>query len=101
METITQRGIPHPWLVLSVGIAWQTIAGLFIIFGIFVKLAALSLIVFTIIAVFIGHAFWRYHGEARMLHMGMFITQFTATLGALILLLNTITPATQIIDLVR
>lgn len=101
MEALIQRGVPHPWFVLPIGIAWETIAGMFIILGIFVKLAALSLIPFTIISVLMIHCFWKHHGETRALHMGIFITHFTVTLGALVLLLNTVTPTTQWIDLLH
>lgn len=99
LETMARKGIPHPYFFLSIGIVWQFTAGLLIMIGMLVKIAALSLIPFTVIAVFIFHDFWNHTRELRRESMGMFISNMTVTLGTLILLLNTITPITQVADL--
>lgn len=99
MEAMIQKNIPHPWLVLSIGIAWQTVAGILIFLGVFVKLAALTLIPFTIISVLIFHPFWKFRGETRALHMSIFLCNMTMTLGALLLLMNTVTPLMQFTEI--
>lgn len=92
MEAMVQKNIPHPWLVLSIGIAWETIAGGLIMLGIFIKLAAFSLMFFTVISIFMFHPFWRMTGEHRQINMGIFMTHLCVTNGALLLLMNNITP---------
>lgn len=101
MEDMNQKNIPIPFLVLACGIFWQTVAGFMIMFGIYVKLAALLLIPFTIISVFIFHPFWRHHGEQRALNLNIFIANLTVSLSALLLLLDSITPAVTFSDLLN
>ena len=96
LALMQQKRIPLSFALLIVGILTQTIAGLMLMFGIYIKLAALVLIPFDIIAVLIFHDFWNYKGEIRQLNMIIFITNLTASLGALLLLLNSIQPITDI-----
>lgn len=98
MENMIQKNIPLPFLVLSCGIFWQTVAGFLIMFGFYVKLAALVLIPFTVISVFIFHPFWSHRGEQRALNLNIFIANLTVSLSALLLLLNNIVPATSFAD---
>lgn len=69
LEPLTQalkgRGLPAPGLCLIVGSVFQVIAGALLMFGQFVQLAALGLIVFTAIATVLLVNFWSYTGEAR------------------------------------
>lgn len=100
LTTMANKRIPHPYLFLSIGIIWQFTAGLLICFGMLVKIAALSLIPFTLIAVFIFHDFWNHHeGELRRESKAMFISNLTVTLGALVLLLNNVAPIMKWADL--
>lgn len=87
LESMAQKKIPHPYLFLSVGIAWQSTAGILIMCGIFVKFAALSLLPFMIIAVFIFHPFWMYQGEHRHVHLAVFLANLTIGVSALLLLI--------------
>lgn len=96
METMSEKGIPHPYLVLPFGILWQTVAGIMIMGGLFVKLAAFSLIPFTLISIFLFHPFWQFRGEHRILHFTIFWINLTVTIGALILLMS---PLNQYSDL--
>lgn len=86
LKAMSERGIPHPYVFLAAGILLQAFAGYMIMFGIFVKLAALLLIPFTILAVCIFHPFWKFKGELRTLNFSIFLTNMTVTIGALILL---------------
>jgi putative oxidoreductase len=85
-ELMVQRNIPSPLLLLSIAIGWQVICGVMIMSGSFVKIAALLLIPFTLMIVFLLHPFWNFKGELRKQHMALFITNLTMSLGALILL---------------
>lgn len=88
IEVMVQKKIPSPLFLLSIAIGWQIICGVMIMFGIYIKLAALLLAPFTVAIVFILHPFWDFKGELRKQHMALFITNFTMTLGALFLLLS-------------
>lgn len=87
LQTMAEENIPHPYLLLPIGIAWQVLAGFMIIAGFYVKVGALSLIPFTIIASFIFHPFWKYSGKTRKLNFTVFVTNLTISLGALLLLI--------------
>lgn len=97
LQVMADKNVPHPYLILPIGIGWQIITGCMIIFGIYVKLAALLLIPFTILAACIFYPYWNFKGEHRKTAFGLFFTHMTITLGAL---LSLITPITGIIDLV-
>ncbi len=88
LETMTEKNIPHPYLVLPIGIAWEIIAGVMIICGIYVTLAAVLLIPFTIISVVMFHPFWKLEGERQISSLIVFITNITVTIGALLLLIG-------------
>jgi putative oxidoreductase len=87
LQAMSQKALPTPAIILILGIAWQTIAGLMIMLNIHAKLAALLLIPFTIVSVLIFHPFWQFKGGQRTLNMAMFVSNMTVTLGALLLLL--------------
>ncbi|MDR3492433.1 MAG: DoxX family protein [Gammaproteobacteria bacterium] len=87
IEVMLRDGFPHPYLLLPIGIGWQAIAGFMILFGVFSKLAALSLIPYIIIASCIFHPFWNHKGEIRFLHCTIFMTNITIVISALLLFL--------------
>ncbi len=87
IEAMVSKKIPFASPLLAFGIFLQSIAGTAIILGIGIKIAAAVLIPFDLVAVFIFHNFWCMQGEIRRLNMIIFISNTTATLGALILLL--------------
>lgn len=101
LDFMHQRKIPVAKPFMFLGIIWQTLTGLLLILGMYIKLVALLLIPFDIVAVFIFHAFWTAEGEVRRLNMILFIANLTGTLGALLLLLNNITPITTWADLLK
>lgn len=87
LGAMTEANLPHPYLLLPIGIGWQFTAGLLIILGIWIKLAALSLIIFTLIAVFIFHPFWKHKGNLYALNLTVFMANLTIGVGALLLLI--------------
>ena len=88
LETMARKNIPHPYLLLPIGIGWQIIAGCMIMFGILAALAAALLIPLTIITICIFHPFWNFKGEARKSNFAIFATNMTVTLGALLLVIS-------------
>jgi len=87
LEFMQQKKIPLAFPFLILGLAWETLFGFYIIIGLWVQFSALMLIPFTIVSVFIFHAFWNFDGQVRSLNMTLFIANLTVTLGALLLLL--------------
>ena len=87
LSALSEDNLPHPYLLLPIGIGWQFIAGLMIILGIWVKLAALSLIPFILIGVFICHPFWKHKGNLYALNLTIFMANTTMGIGALLLLI--------------
>lgn len=88
VQTMKQKKIPFPKLVLFIGITWQIIAGLMVVAGVYLKFAALSLILFTVIAVLMFHSFWRYQGKEREVSRLIFFIHATVTISALLLLMK-------------
>jgi putative oxidoreductase len=66
ISTMINKRIPHPYLLLPIGIGWQTIAGAMIMCSMLPKIAALSLIPFSIASVCIFHSFWNFKGEQNI-----------------------------------
>jgi uncharacterized membrane protein YphA (DoxX/SURF4 family) len=99
LDAMKQKRIPFAAWLLGLGIITQSICGLLIFIGLYVKLVALILIPFTIIVVNVFHSFWQFKGELRQLNFAIYITHMTMTLAGLILLLNTVVPNHTILDL--
>jgi putative oxidoreductase len=97
-KVLIEKNIPLPFVVLPIGIFWQIAAGTMIMFGSYVKLAALSLIIFTVISVTIFHDFWNHQGEVRRLNLNLYIANLTISIGALVLLLNNISPLASLAE---
>ena len=64
-QAMAQRGVPAPRLVLLSGTVFQIAAGLLLMLGIVVPIAALGLVVFTIAASVMLLNFWSMEGPAR------------------------------------
>jgi putative oxidoreductase len=86
LAVFQNKHIIFPSVLLLLGIALETIAGIMLIFSIRIRIAALALIPFTLIAIFIFHNFWSMTGSARGINMEIFLIHLTSTVGALILL---------------
>jgi putative oxidoreductase len=99
LTAMIEKNIPLPFLVLPLGIFWEISAGTMIMFNSYVKLAALSLIVFTVIGITMFHDFWNHEGEVRKLNRIIFIANLTISIGALLILANNITPVTSLSEL--
>lgn len=99
LRVMIDKNIPLPFVFLPLGIFWKICAGAMIIFGSYTKLAALSLIIFTVITISIFHDFWNHQGELRRLNLLLFLANLTISVGALLLLLNNITPLSTFADL--
>lgn len=84
LAVMVQKKIPFASLLLALGIAVQSIAGIMLMVGFYINLAALVLIPFDIVAVLMFHPFWQFEGEVRRLNMIIFLANLTGVLGALL-----------------
>jgi putative oxidoreductase len=83
-EVIAARGVPAPRLVLLVGSAFQFVAGLLLILGLFVAPAALALVLFTLIASVMLVNFWDMEGPARDAAINVWLSNLAIVGGLLI-----------------
>lgn len=90
LNTLIQKSIPLPFILLPLGLFWQITAGIMIVFGSSIKIAALSLALFTLVGAFIFHDYWNQKGEHHRLNKNIFITKLTIILGALLILAGNI-----------
>ena len=63
---LEQRGVTAARAMLLAGTAFQIVAGASLVLGLFVTLASLGLIVFTVVASFLLVNFWDKQGEERV-----------------------------------
>lgn len=88
---VQARGLPLPRAIVLAGTGFQIVAGLALVFGIFVTWAAVGLIVFTAVASVMLVNFWDKEGEERIALTNACQTNI-GLIGAL-LLAATLTPA--------
>jgi putative oxidoreductase len=85
LEMMTARGVPFPKLVLFMGSIFQLLCGSLFVLGIYIKLAATGLIIFTIAASVMLLNFWDLEpGPAREGLMNAFYTNIALIGGFLI-----------------
>ena len=80
--SLVKRGVPYADVLAPIGAGVEFIAGLAVLIGFQTRLAALALIVFTIIATLIGHRFWEFEGQARQMQQSHFFKNL-AIIGGL------------------
>jgi putative oxidoreductase len=89
-QAIAARGVPAPKLVLLLGTAFQVIAGLLFVFGIFLPWTAFGLIVFTTTASIMLLNFWSMEGEARENTKSVWLSNLAIVGGLLITAANSL-----------
>jgi putative oxidoreductase len=98
IKELVDKNFPLPFVALPLGIFWQITAGVMIMFNSYVKVAALSLILFTVLGITLFHDFWNHEGEKRRMNLRLFIANLTISVGALLLLLSNVTPLNSLAD---
>jgi putative oxidoreductase len=63
---LTSKGWPAPMAMAYLAGAVEVIGGVLLVIGLKARSAAFALIVFTIIATILAHAFWQLDGAARI-----------------------------------
>jgi len=83
--SLVKRGVPYADVLAPVGAGVEFLGGIAALIGFQTRLAALALIIFTIIATLIGHRFWELDGPARQMQQSHFFKNL-AIIGALLAL---------------
>ena len=83
-EAMRARGVPAPRLVLIAGSLLQIVAGGLLMVGLFVAPAALSLVIFTLLASWMLLDFWNQEGERRSSSISVWRSNLAIVGGLLI-----------------
>lgn len=83
---IGARGVPFPAATLWLGIAWQLVAGIMILCGIQVALAAAMLLAFLVAATPMFNNFWDHQGLDRANRFNGFVANIAIAGGVLALI---------------
>jgi putative oxidoreductase len=83
-QRIAARGVPCPRIVLLAGSAFQFVAGLLVILGLFVPAAAFGLVLFTLAASFMLLNFWDMEGQPRQNTINVWLSNIAIIGGLLV-----------------
>lgn len=70
--SLQKQGVPFADILAPIGAGAEFLGGIAVLIGFQTGLAALLLIVFTIIATLIAHRFWEFEGTARQMQQTQF-----------------------------
>lgn len=80
---LEKAGAPYPLYVSAIGTGVEMVFPFLIILGLWTRPAAAGLIVYTLVATYIGHAFWKVPPEAHFIQLMSFLKNMSLV-GALI-----------------
>jgi putative oxidoreductase len=83
--SLQKQGVPYAEVLAPIGAGVEFLAGVALLIGFQTSLAALLLVVFTIIATLIAHRFWDFEGQARQVQQGQFFKNLAIVGGFLAL----------------
>ena len=83
--SLVKRGVAYADILAPIGAGVEFLAGIAVLIGFQTRLAALVLVVFTIIATLIGHRFWEFEGPARQMQQSHFFKNLAIVGGLLAL----------------
>lgn len=83
-QVIAARGMPFPRFVLLAGSAFQFVAGLLVILGVFVPAAAFGLVLFTLTASIMLLNFWDMEGQPRQNTVNVWLSNIAIIGGLLV-----------------
>ena len=83
--SLQKQGVPYPDVLAPLGAGIEFVAGIAVLIGFQTRLAAVLLILFTVIATLIAHRFWEFEGPARQMQQGQFFKNLAIVGGFLAL----------------
>jgi putative oxidoreductase len=83
-QMIAARGVPFPRAALIAGSAFQFIAGLLLVFGLLLPIAAFGLVLFTLAASVMLLNFWDMDGQPRQNTINVWLSNMAIVGGLMI-----------------
>jgi len=83
--SLQKQGVPFSEVLAPLGAGVEFLAGIALLVGLQTRLAAVLLILFTVIATLIAHRFWDFQGTARQMQQGQFLKNLAIVGGFLAL----------------
>ena len=83
--SLQKQGVPFAEALAPLGAAVEFLGGIAVLIGFQTRLAAVLLILFTVIATLIAHRFWDFEGAARQMQQGQFLKNLAIVGGFLAL----------------
>ena len=83
--SLKKQGVPFAEVLAPLGAGVEFLGGIALLIGVQTRLAAVLLIVFTVIATLIAHRFWEFEGSARQMQQGQFLKNLAIVGGFLAL----------------
>jgi putative oxidoreductase len=83
--SLQKQGVPFAEVLAALGAGVEFLGGIALLIGLQTRLAALLLILFTVIATLIAHRFWDFEGAARQMQQGQFLKNLAIVGGFLAL----------------
>jgi putative oxidoreductase len=83
--SLQKRDVPFAEVLAPLGAGVEFLGGIAVLIGFQTRLAALLLILFTVIATVIAHRFWEFEGPARQMQQGQFFKNLAIVGGFLAL----------------
>jgi len=83
--SLQKQGVPFAEVLAPLGAGMEFLGGVAVLIGFQTRLAAVLLIVFTVIATLIAHRFWEFEGAARQMQQGQFFKNLAIVGGFLAL----------------
>jgi putative oxidoreductase len=85
IEHLRGRGVPYPSFVLHAAFVWQIVAGLAVLFGLYLKPAIVMLLIFTVLAEILFHNYWNMKDPLRRMYHRLLFLNNCGVMGGLIL----------------
>jgi putative oxidoreductase len=82
---LQKQGVPYADVLAPIGAGVEFLGGIAAAIGFQTRLAAVLLMLFTIIATLIAHRFWEFEGAARQMQQGQFFKNLAIVGGFLAL----------------
>jgi putative oxidoreductase len=83
--SLQKQGVPFAEVLAPLGAGVEFVGGIAVLIGFQTRLAALLLVLFTVIATLIAHRFWDFEGTARQTQQGQFFKNLAIVGGFLAL----------------
>jgi putative oxidoreductase len=86
--SLQKQGLPFAEVLAPLGAGVEFFGGIAVLIGFQTRLAAVLMVVFTVVATLVAHRFWEFEGAARQTQQGQFLKNLAIAGGYLVLFVN-------------